>query len=582
MELYLCKPKFSLALLILVSIIPPMDSVLSFTYLQSTTLKNNNILVLEKDGIYICDSNLTRVISTLYEFSEEDKIDSLSKLSKAFITKSSYMIIILANYKIYIVNTATGELVFHGENRLVTDEEPEYVTLPYIYKQDTGNFYFLFGYIDKNNALNLQYYQLMDDNNIKSLFNYTLSSIPKNSYYNQTFYFHNKGLSCNNLKDKNNENLKYLICFIYAHFNIDTTTTNCLLGIVLDKDDDKITLLNKYKIDYYKVNDINQIKSDTNDNMTIVYICYNKDDNNGNCIQFSLYKTSYTSTTKSLFKSILNTELTKECRPGIYDMRVSYIFETKDVLFTCSDTHGSFQTYFFEQGKLHLKYDNCTSIYGYSVIYLKDLSDYYVLSDVVCPEGMIPFDILINSYNYTPQIISVDSTNKESIIKSSEISNEIMTENITNAILEYTTENNIGISADKIITIQIKEITTVIINDCPEMCLECNILKECTICNKNKNYYPIELPSQENSEIVKCITEIIRQSNYPDFYFDFQNESFKLCFENCATCFGKGEQNFHNCKTCATGYIFHPDYEDSKNCVPKPNPYYYIKYDKIH
>ena len=43
-------------LIILFSIIPQSSSVLSFTYPQSTTLSNKKILVVEENGIYICDS----------------------------------------------------------------------------------------------------------------------------------------------------------------------------------------------------------------------------------------------------------------------------------------------------------------------------------------------------------------------------------------------------------------------------------------------------------------------------------------------------------------------------------------------
>ena len=95
------------------------------------------------------------------------------------------------------------------------------------------------------------------------------------------------------------------------------------------------------------------------------------------------------------------------------------------------------------------------------------------------------------------------------------------------------------------------------INDCPEMCLECNSQKECTKCNKLKNYYPIELKSQITpSQTLICITETIKKSKYPDFYFNTESESFKACYETCATCYGKGDQDFHNCENCTTGKYF--------------------------
>lgn len=73
MEFNSNKIKFFVSLIIFCLIIPKSEAVLSFTYPQSTTLyKNNNTLVVEKHGIYICDSSITTIISTLHVFSEED------------------------------------------------------------------------------------------------------------------------------------------------------------------------------------------------------------------------------------------------------------------------------------------------------------------------------------------------------------------------------------------------------------------------------------------------------------------------------------------------------------------------------
>ena len=123
------------------------------------------------------------------------------------------------------------------------------------------------------------------------------------------------------------------------------------------------------------------------------------------------------------------------------------------------------------------------------------------------------------------------------------------------------------------------------VNICPEMCLECNSQKKCTKCNKSKNYYPIELTSilpesNPSQTVVECITEEIKGTKHPNFYLDPESESFKPCYENCATCYGKGDGNNNNCKTCEPGYILHPEYENPKDCVPKPNSLYYMKYDQ--
>lgn len=376
MELNLFKIRFLISIIITFFLMPQSNSALLFKYPQSFTLKNNNTVVVAENGIYMCDSNFSKIIETLYEFAEEDKITSLQRLSRTIITKSSYATVILNNYKIYILNTTTGELLYHGEDKLITDEEPEYIALPYIYSADTIRFYFLFVYLDNEHHLQLKYYELLG-NNITLHDSYSLNYISKSStYYNQTFYFRNKGISCNNLRDKSDETKKYLTCFVIAYYET-SITKEYLLPIIFDKSNDKLAFVNKtYKISYINADNVNQIKTETNSAMNIVYVCYNTENNIANCFEFSLNKAN----SKAVFSPIKNFQ--KKCRTDFYGMKVSYIFETKKVLFYCSDIDGSFQTYFFGQNKLHFKYENCSSIYGYSVLYLNDLNDYYVFSDV--------------------------------------------------------------------------------------------------------------------------------------------------------------------------------------------------------
>ena len=178
MELNLFKIRFLISIIITFFLMPQSNSALLFKYPQSFTLKNNNTVVVAENGIYMCDSNFSKIIETLYEFAEEDKITSLQRLSRTIITKSSYATIILNNYKIYILNTTTGELLYHGEDKLIKDEEPEYIALPYIYLTDTIRFYFLFVYLDNEHHLQLKYYELLG-NNITLHDSYSLNYISK-------------------------------------------------------------------------------------------------------------------------------------------------------------------------------------------------------------------------------------------------------------------------------------------------------------------------------------------------------------------------------------------------------------------
>lgn len=540
--------KFFVSLIIFCLIIPKSEAVLSFTYPQMTTLyKSNNTLVVEKHGIYICDSSITTIISTLHVFSEEDKIDSLSKLSKTLITKSSYVILILSNFKIYITNSTTGELLYSSGRKLIAEEDVKYVTLPYFYKPIEKRFNFLIGYIDSINYLQIKYYQFINNTNTVIFHcGYSFNSVIKNNFYDRTFDFQNKGLSCSNVADTRNTSFAYITCFLIG----ESEGKDYLFPVIFDKQDVRLSLINDiYKRDYVQVNNVNQIRSDTNADLTISYVCINTDEKISSCYKFTLDK-KFSESEFNLIK-----QFEKNCRTDIYGIKVNYLFEKKNVLFSCPDIDGSFQTYFFEEDSTYIKYQNCYSIFGYSVIYINNLNNYYVISDVNCPQGKIPFNILYETSDpdFIPELAPLDTTSKEIIVESTE-------------------------KIETIKSTEIKDLNDES-DDCPEMCSKCNSQKKCTKCNKIKNYYPIKLTPEINPPgILECITEDIRQYQYPNFYFDSEEETFKSCYFSCATCFGKGDQNFNNCKTCILGYIFHPDYENSKDCVLRPNnDYYYIK-----
>ena len=387
-------------LIIFSSIIPQYNSILSFTYPQTTTLSNKNILVVEKNGIYVCNKDFNSIISTVYSFPEEDKITTPSRLSKTIIKKSSYMILILSNYKLYIVSTETGTLFYQSNTRIISGVDPEYVTLAYSYT-DT-KFFFIVGYIDNSNNLNIKYYKLLS-NGISELDSLSFNSITRES---KVYNFQNKGLSCDNIKDSYSSSYTYITCFLIA--KIDTNDNEFLIPITFDDGESEISLRNNiYTMESFNVNNTIQIKTDTNNDMKIAYVCYVTNENVGSCLKFML--DNYYG--KGYFNNIKTFD--KNCRVDIYGMKVTYIFETDDVTFTCSDNDGSMQVYFLE-GNIaqQIKYENCNDIYGYSVIYLSDLNNYYVTSDVICPEGKIPYNILIESNDFSPEVIPIiDSTN---------------------------------------------------------------------------------------------------------------------------------------------------------------------------
>ena len=205
-----------LFLIILFSIIPQSSSVLSFTYPQSVTLTSGKILVVEENGIYICDSGFSSKETTLYTFSGEDKINTLTKLSKTIIKKSSFVILVFTSYKLYIIKTDTGALLYHSDDKYITDEDPEHITVGYSYKSSTSEYNFLIGYIDSNNYLKAKYYKFVSSTNSVTFLNScSLNSITITSGGNNyVFNIQNQGINCNTLKNSANSNDAYMVCFI--------------------------------------------------------------------------------------------------------------------------------------------------------------------------------------------------------------------------------------------------------------------------------------------------------------------------------------------------------------------------------
>ena len=575
MDLNIKYFKLIISLMILFIIFPQTIQVLSFTFPQSITLGNDNtgthnIIVVEKNGIYMCDPSLNNIEKTLYTFPEEDRITTKDRLSKTLLKKSSVAIFIFSNYKLYLLDTKTGELLNKNFIKIITDDEPEYVALSPVISLNI--LYFIIGYIDKNNYLKIKLYKCVNNNksfNQLGVPNSLNSVSRKVSRTTQTLNFKNKGLSCDYITDVRSSSKGFFTCFLIG----SNGSNEYLIPVIFQNQKENIILFDDtYQMDSIQVNNNKIIKSDTNVAMTISYVCYITEENKGRCGQFSLDEKYQNRYAYGYFNSLKDFD--KKCRADMYGMKVSYIFETGKVLFSCSDLDGSLQIYSFTDNKDYTKYSPCTNIYGYSVIYLNSLDNYYIISDVTCPQGKIPYDILIEQYGYSPEYVAIDidTTYQEVNFDSTSVSSTmIISKILTDKIIKST------------LIEKIPETEKIEIKDCPEMCLECNSQKKCTKCNKIKNYFPIELatsPEANPSQIVECLTEEIKKIKYPNFYFDPKSESFKSCYYTCATCNGHGEGNNNNCTTCEPGYEPHPEYDDdvSKNCVSKRNIYYYIYY----
>ena len=143
--------------LIIIILISDSYSNLNFHFPSSITLANGNILVIEKEGIYICDSSLKSIINTILIFDDEDKIKDEKSYSNVILKDKNDYIIGMVNYKVYLL-TRTGELL-KSTNRLILDDDPTYFTLAPIFVKN-NTYYFVIGYFTLDINLKLLYYKI--------------------------------------------------------------------------------------------------------------------------------------------------------------------------------------------------------------------------------------------------------------------------------------------------------------------------------------------------------------------------------------------------------------------------------------
>ena len=142
----------------------------------------------------------------------------------------------------------------------------------------------------------------------------------------------------------------------------------------------------RYNVDpIYEISNIKYIKSETNYNRRKTLICFVKENNSTYCLKF------YINDNIGRFYELM--PISKKCRNELYGMKINYLFETNEIIFSCSGSDGSIETYIFDielnTPDYSIKqFTSCESIYGFSIMYT---SDYYILSDVKCNEKSKPY-----------------------------------------------------------------------------------------------------------------------------------------------------------------------------------------------
>ena len=538
-----------LYLIIICMVITLIGSTKSFSFPTALTLSDGNVLIIDEFGIYIYDSSLTNIISTEHIFIEEDQIKTKEDLSNVILRRYKGYILSLVNYKFYFFNDK-GKLLFHNSTKFVDSSYPEsYALIPIIVNNDI--YYYIIGYFDTSNYLNFLYYKYDIIYNTSTLIMSKIDEKYKKRYYDNGYYYYtydfkNNGLSCDYLADIYYTQSFALACF----FVVSSGYYEYLTVGFYDISDSTIENIYSYEIDSINYQNIRYIKSESNYNIKRALICVVMNDNKAYCHKF------YIDSSQGIFYKTI--DFKKECRNETYGMKVTYLYETQEVTFSCISTNGSIQAAFFDidlttPDSSIKQFNFCQTIYAHSILYI---TDYFVLSDVKCNGNSYPF---INLMSSSDEILGQSDENDDN--------NDIETI-ITIKEEEEEKESDIY-----------SEITEVPIMECQglEKCSQCN--KEsfdknlCIKCNNKKGYYPLYSYTQsKNNQYIECVNDFTKPRN---FYFNIQNKDYESCYDTCATCDYKGDGNENNCTSCDDNYIKKPDYEDSTNCVLKCNYYYY-------
>ena len=551
-------------------------SLIELNFPSAISLLNGNIFVVEKKGIFVYDEQLKNIIYN-YNFKEEsEQINSLSSLSAINIKLKNNYIICLINLKVYFFDYE-GKLIKETE-KIITDENIYYPTLIPIPFSNDNFYYYIIGYLSYSNEkscyiFKLLYYKINLYDNTNNFISDLTLDIFTSSFWKDKYAFLNQGLSCDYMQDATNKGDNYLTCF----FIVQESTKPALSHNFFDVTTSIISINNKYYYDYIKsLNEVRSIQSVVTNNRQNAFVCLLFTDKSLDCYKFH-YEDGFWTDSASFYQNI---KINFDCRSDLYGygMKLNYLVNMQNIALSCINSNSTVQAMFFDDSLNFVKsseqFTDCDSIYGHSILYSKNYSDYYVVSDVICNNIIRAFEPLIGTLSEIEIIDIIPPTQKHEIFfefeeeeKSEEKINEEMIEQ------NYEKEN------EQLIEEEFKQQF-----DCSglEKCKECNEesfnKKLCIICNNEKKYYYLNhVPSEPRNKYINCVNETTKPSRY---YFNKKNEDYEPCFITCASCEYGGNYEENNCTSCDdVYYIKNPEDENSSNCVIKCKYFYYIQDD---
>ena len=522
-----CFDMINIFLLYILIFLGNANYLLDFNYPSAISLLNDNVFVVEKDGIFVYDEQLKNIIYSHPFKYENDKIDSDVKLSKVIVRFKANYIICLINGKIFFFDHKGKELLLETDP-IITETNYDYPELiPITELNDQDNYYYVITYLISTSD-SYQQKLIFCKINTNTKFNTPIKSLIADKLedikvgFDKTYHFLNKGLSCEYVRSDNvKESYEYLACFFIIDKDELTLSNN-----YFEISTNDINIFTDIRPAYEKViNDVVQIQSVTKADKKISFVCLLFLNGNLECYQFH-FEREYLDTrdfynpTGTIFK----------CKNSKYGLRLNYFDDGETLSLSCINNNNNIQVKLFNQYfqaknpiNEYTQFTQCgsvESINSHSII--QHDSNYYIISDMKCDNLKRCFEPL-NGDLSPNEIVDCNGLEKCEICGQE--------------------------SSDK------------------NLCLKCN--------QANYYYYLNYYPQKEREKYIECINVAQKP---PTFYFNEKNEDYEPCYSTCATCeYGGGTQE-NNCTSCdGVNYIKNPDDDTSSNCVIKCKYFYYIE-----
>ena len=348
--------------------------ITSYSYPQSITLKNGNILVSSTNGFYFYNSLMTKLIKS-YPYNDNLVLSDTSIIKNTFLfqfSEDDNIIICFVSNTIYIFS-ADGQSLLNNISLSLT---ASYFSMT-PFKTDNNSYYFFLCYQNDDDYLELIYYSI----------NKTIYSLTKK----YTFLYKEKiiylnSFSCHKMYSES-EGL-VLTCFISTYDISDNIYYKVIVCVFKINDveessesEEEISQINDFV--YVDNNGLsNYFKSATNKDLSKAICCFSNTASPGYCYFYDINNNKLTGGDKYF----------TDCGFGYLGLKIEYFSQTNEFVASCKNALCNFKIVKFNDNFDEIEIKNgdtttndwsindCSSAYTYNVIYEINSGKYYMLT----------------------------------------------------------------------------------------------------------------------------------------------------------------------------------------------------------